>query len=94
LLERLVIGAIPQLGNRRQSPLLSTRLEAQPPAGELLGDESARTLPDAAPALRTPSPFHGSSPISVVHAPVDEATLRRRRMHEPHVPLFSLSILE
>ena len=94
LLQRLVIGAVPLLGNRCQPPLLSGRLEAQPTVSEFLRYRSARTLPDATSALQTTSLFHRSRLISSVRAPVDEATFRRRRMHEPHIPLFSLSILE
>jgi hypothetical protein len=62
--------------------------------GELLRDRSARTLPDSTPAFRPASTFHGSRLIYFIRAPVDEATFRRRRMHDPHIPVFSLSILE
>jgi hypothetical protein len=94
LLKCLVISAMPQLGNWCQPTLLSASLEAQPPMGKLLRDRSARTLPDATPAFQPTSPFHGSRLIYFIRASVDEATFRRRGMHDPHIPVFPLSILE
>jgi len=94
LLECLVISAIPQLGNRRQPTLLSASLEAQPPVGELLRDRSARTPLHPTPALHRTSAFNGSRPIYFIRAPIHEATFRRRRMHDPHIPVLPLSILE
>ena len=81
LLERVVISAVPLLGNWCKPPLLPRRLEAQPPVSEFLRYRRARTPPHATSALQTTSPFHHSSLISCARAPVDEATFRRRRMH-------------
>jgi hypothetical protein len=62
--------------------------------GELLRDRSARTLLHPTPAFHRASAFLGSRPIYFIRAPIHEATFRRRRMHDPHIPVYPLSILE
>src|ERR1700694_4100080 len=66
LLDGFVIGPVPSLGDRGQSPLLARRLEAKPPVRELGGHGRARQ--SFSSPLEAAPPFGGVQSLFLLHS--------------------------
>ena len=93
LLEHPVVSAVPNLGDRREPALLTHRLEAQPPIGELCRNGGPGIPPTIATVLSAPA-LAAVGAILIEYPALAETTLGRRWMDLPHIPDSSLLILE
>jgi hypothetical protein len=92
LLDCLIIGAVPAVGDRSEPALLARGLEAEPPVGELRRDEGARE--SLFSPIDTPSPLGGIGSIFVIDASLGEPPLGGCGMHLPYVPGLSVLVGE
>ncbi len=92
LLDCLIVGAVPPLGDGSKPALFALGLEAEPPIGELRRDERARK-PLLSP-VDTTSPLGGIGSIFVVDAPLGEPPLSGGGMNLPDVPGLALLVGE
>ena len=92
LLDCLIVGAVPTVGDGSEPALFACGLEAEPPIGELRRDEGARQ--SLFSPIDTTSPLGGIGSIFVMDASLGEPPLSGGGMHLPHVPGLSLLVGE
>ena len=92
LLDGLIVGGVPSVGDWSEPTLLAYSLEAEPPIGELRRDEGARE--SLFSPIATTSPFGGIGSILVIDASLGEPPLGGGGMDLPHVPGLSLLVGE